>query len=470
MERTTLAPPHSIEAEESVIGGILVHAATLLVVLPLVKVDDFYHPALRAIYEAMLELNADSKPVDALTVVEQMRATETFEKLRAFNGADYFIELQSKVVTVENLAYHARIVHAKATRRRWVLKFQELAAAGYRESDDDDFFVDAERELLALAIARQERAGGPRSLQEVVGNYQTLLADRAARRQRTGSGITGIPTGYEDLDVLLSGLQLGDLIIVAGRPSMGKTALAMNMIVNAARRKDEAGESLHPALVFSLEMSEEQLAERMVSGEARIDSQRLRQGDVGPSHWVSITRATGFLAELPIKIETRGTITVAEINSIARVWRMGLPEDAQGVVVIDYMQLVTASGKNKNRSREQDVSEISRGLKQLAKDLKCPVIALSQLSRALEQRTNKRPMLSDLRESGAIEQDADVVAFVYRDEKYNKIEPGQCPRCGPGIAEIIIGKQRMGPCASAHVTFIDQFTRFENLSHRGDAT
>jgi replicative DNA helicase len=463
------APPHNLQAEESVIGGVLVHARKLSDIAPLVSPDDFYHPALRAIYEAMIELESEGSPVDALTVTVKMRALETFDKLRAFNGEDYLTDLQSKVVTVENLAYHARIVRAKAARRRWVDTYRELAARGLGESDDDEFFADAEQRMLDLALQRQARDGGPKRIWDVMSAYQTLLSERVVRRQQSGSGITGVPTGYKALDDLTSGWQPGDLIIIAARPAMGKSAFVMNGVVNAARIRDEKRRHKHPALVFELEMSDTQMAERMVSGESRIDSQRLRQGDVQPRHWEAIGRAVANLAELPVHIDERVDMTLSEMRSVARSWRMSLPEYAEPQVIVDYLQLIRGTEK-KGEGREREIAAISRGLKAMAKELKCPVIALSQLNRSLESRTDKRPMLSDLRESGAIEQDSDVVAFIYRDDKYHTVEPGQCKDCGPGIAEIIVEKQRMGPCATAHLAFVDAYTRFENLSQRGGDT
>jgi replicative DNA helicase len=465
---TAPTPPHSIEAEESVVGGVLVHASKLLDVVPILKADDFYHPALRAIYEAMLALDGASKPVDAVSVAEQMRSVATFEKLRAFGGVEYFTYLMAKVVTVENLDYHARIVRAKAKRRRYLDSFRELAAAAYAEDDDGEYFVQADRKMLALAIDQQGDENRPVPFTTAMVDYHRDLEERYKRLEESGEGaITGIPTGYGELDHLLCGLQPTDLIIVAARPSMGKTSFAMNIGAFIAMAEI-------PVLVFSLEMGRKQLAERTLSGEARVDSQRMRHARLETKHWLRLSSAMNRLAGKPLEIMDRGTITIAEVRSIARVWRMGHRVGTDGkrpaaLVVVDYLQLIEGAGKGgkargrQNENRQQDVSDISRGLKQLAKDLGCPVMALSQLNRSLESRADKRPMMSDLRESGAIEQDADVIAFIYRDEVYSK---DQCKPEDKGIAEVIVAKQRMGPTGTVKLAFQAAFTRFDNLSTR----
>jgi replicative DNA helicase len=462
-------PPHSIEAEESVIGGVLVHPRKLLDVVPVLRPDDFYQPALRAIYEAMLELDGASRPVDALTVIEQMRSLETFDKLRAVGGADYFTDLMAKVVTVENIGYHARIVRSKAKRRRMAESLRALTAAAFGDNDaDEDFFAEFQRQALALAIDRQDDENRPVNFTSVMTAYHKDLEERYKLLEETGDGaITGIPTGFGDLDRLLCGLQSTDLIIAAGRPSMGKTSFAMNIGAFAAMAEI-------PVLVFSLEMGRRQLAERTLSGEARVDSQRMRLAQLETKHWLRLSAAMNRLAGKPLEILDRGTITIAEIRSIARVWRMAHPIQVSGqrpfaLVIVDYLQLIEGGGKNgkgrarQNENRQQDVSDISRGLKQLAKDLGCPVLALSQLNRSLETRSDKRPMMSDLRESGAIEQDADVIAFIYRDEVYSKDE---CKPEDKGVAEVIVAKQRMGPTGTVKLAFQGAFTRFDNLTTR----
>jgi replicative DNA helicase len=463
-ESSRPTPPHSLEAEESVIGGILVHARKFNDVAEFLIADDFYHPALRAIYESMIELDSASKPIDALTIVEQMRAMETFDKLRAFNGADYLTELMSKVVTAENIAYHARIVRGKATARRLVEACREIAARGYGEYGDVDEYIDAaEREIFQIASRAQRQSFEP--IKTIL--YTTIK--NLERRYERKQAVTGVPSGFHKIDAMTAGLQPGDLIIIAARPSMGKTSFVMNMVLNASMLKDEATKRpLFPSLVFSLEMSKESLCERLLCSEARVDSMKLRGGFLETKDWVRITSAAGKLAESPILIDDSGSPTLLEIRAKARRWRsdqnLFWQPEQMGMIVIDYLQLVQGRA-SKDDNRQREISEISRGLKALAKELRVPVIALSQLNRSLESRADKRPMMSDLRESGAIEQDADVIAFIYRDEVYSK---DQCKEEDKGVAEIIVGKQRNGPTGTARLAFLNMYTRFENLAEGRD--
>ncbi|MDB4970341.1 MAG: dnaB [Myxococcales bacterium] len=464
-ESSRPTPPHSQEAEESVIGGILVHARKFNDVAEFLVPDDFYHPALRAIFEAMVELDSSSKPIDALTVVEQMRALETFEKLRAFNSADYLTELMSKIVTAENIGYHARIIRGKATARRLVEACREIAARGYGEYGDVDEYIDAaEREIFEIASRSQKQSFEP--IKQILYTTIKALEKRYERKQ----AVTGVPTGYHKLDAMTAGMQPGDLVIIAARPSMGKTSFVMNMVLNAAMQKDPAtGKHPFPALVFSLEMSKESLCERLLCSEARVDSMKLRGGFLETKDWIRITTAAGKLAEAPILIDDSGSPTLLEIRAKARRWRADNnlfygDHEQMGVIVIDYLQLVQGRA-TKDDNRQREISEISRGLKALAKELRVPVIALSQLNRSLESRADKRPMLSDLRESGAIAQDADVIAFIYRDEVYSKDE---CKEEDKGVAEIIIGKQRNGPTGHVRLAFLNMYTRFENIAEGRD--
>jgi replicative DNA helicase len=462
------APPHSIEAEESVVGGILVHAKKLIEAAPIAQADDFYHPALRAIYEAMLQLDADSKPVDAVTVVEQMRALDTFEKLRAFNGGEYLTELMSKIVTAENIGHHARIVHQKAEARRWLSALQALVASGYASHGEEAWFEEAEQVLVGLNT-KSGSASDVVPIKTAMSEFATELGYRVNRKKEGKSSIVGVTTGYANIDALLSGLRAGLLYVFAGRPGSGKSAYAMNAVEKSAKLGAMGW------LVFSLEMARLELAQRMVSGNARIDGQRLSQGDVsGFAEWQRITGAVGRLADLPIWITDQANTTIAGIRSKARRWRMGAGAKFEHVgIVVDYMQLVEAAKKRGNSNREQDVSEISRGAKLLARELNCPVIALAQLNRGLEQRADKRPMLSDLRESGAIEQDADVVAFLYRDAMYHEQETCTkvgCDRCARhDVAEFIVAKQRSGPTGTVDLLWQGSYTRFESLSMRDEA-
>ena len=451
------APPHSIEAEESVIGGVLVHPKTFNQVAEFLTPEDFYHPALKAIYESMIELDSTSKPIDALTIAEQMKALGTFDKLRAFNGADYLTELMAKVVTVENVAYHARMIRGKATARRLVAAASEIAARGYGEYGDVDQFIDdAEREIFEIAQRSQKQSFEP--IKKVLKATIVQLEKRYDRRQL----ITGVPSGFRKLDEMTAGFQPGDLVIIAARPSMGKTSFVMNAVQNAA---------IHykiPSLVFSLEMSKESLVERLLCSQAKVDSSKLRGGFLNTQDWVNITKAASEFADSPIFIDDSGSPTLLEIRAKCRRWRADTnifkTPDQLGMVVVDYLQLVQGR-PTKEDNRQREISEISRGLKALAKELKVPVLALSQLNRGLEGRADKRPMLSDLRESGAIEQDADVIAFIYRDEVYSK---DQCAEEDKGVAEIIIGKQRNGPTGFVRLAFLNMYTRFESLAEGRD--
>lgn len=422
-------PPHSQEAEESVIGGILVHPKTFNQVAEFLSPEDFYHPALRAIYESMIELDRSTKPIDALTVVEQMRALDTFDKLRAFHGADYLTELMSRVVTVENIAYHGRIIRGKATARRLVEACTEIAARGYGEYGDIDEFIDtAEREVFEIAQRSQ------RSSYESIKLVLKTTIRNLEKRYDQKKAITGVPSNFHKFDEMTAGLQPGDLVIIAARPSMGKTSFVMNAVQNAS--------IFHkcPALVFSLEMSKESLAERLVCSQARVDSAKLRRGFLETRDWVQITKAASEIAEAPIHIDDTGSPTLLEIRAKSRRWRADQnifkTPDQLGIIVIDYLQLVQGrAAKDDNRQRE--ISEISRGLKALAKELRVPVVALSQLNRSLEARADKRPMMSDLRESGAIEQDADEVLLLHVPQEGGSPDEGRL--------EVAIAKNRHGP-------------------------
>jgi replicative DNA helicase len=445
--------PHSLEAERSVVGGILLNPKAFSQVVEHVGAGDFYHPAHSAIFTAMVDLDNASKPIDQVTVAEQMRASDTYKALRAFNGDSYFAELTNAVVTVENIGFHARIVRGKATVRRLIEAAQEIAARGYGDYGDVDEFIDeAERSIFEIAQGSQRSSYEP--IRKILGGAIKAVEKRYDRKQ----AITGVPTGYPKLDAMTAGFQPGDLIIIAARPSMGKTSLVMNAVQNAAI---EFGV---PALVFSLEMSKQSLIERMLCCEARIDSTRLRGGFLDQRDWINLTKGASRISEAPIWIDDQGAPTLLELRAKARRWRSDpaifKTPDQHGVVVIDYMQLCSGgSSGGKDQSREREVSEISRGLKALAKELRVPVIALSQLNRAVEARGDKRPMLSDLRESGAIEQDADLITFIYRDEVYNKESPDK------GVAEVIIGKQRNGPVGTVKLAFANAYTRFENMNY-----
>jgi replicative DNA helicase len=439
---TTPSHPHSLEAEALVLGAALVHTPTLAAVMPLVSPEEFYHPAHQAIFEAMAGLVNASKPVDAVAVLEAMRDRDTAKTLAHLDGGDYLTKLMDGVVTVENVAYHAGIVRSKARRRKCAHVLRELAAAGFGDASDEEY-----RERVAagvLDILTEQADPRAMSLRKVIREVLTTVEKRYDNR----SSVTGIPTGYPDLDDMLSGLQPGELIIVAGRPSMGKSALAFNLVVQSAQQAKTA------ALVFSVEMSRTSVAERMLSADGPVEGMRLRSGRLGQADWLHLTNAASRLVDLAIVLDDSGAVSIADIRARSRAWAVGEAKAATNrLVVVDYLQLV-AGERVKNGNREQEVASISRGLKQLAKELRCPVVALSQLSRSLESRSDKRPTLSDLRESGALEQDADVIAFVYRDEVYHEDSKDR------GVAEIIVAKQRNGPTGTVKLSWHRQFSRF----------
>lgn len=444
-----------LEAERSVLGAVLVHSRIFVEISGAVRADDFYHPAHRAVYEAMVELDRDSKPIDTLTVAGQLRAVGSGEVLRALGGDDYLVELMASVVTTENVAFHARTVALKAQRRQWVEAAAEIRSSGLSGSDDAAFIATSERALLELSA--QVRGAQVIGIKPIMHTVANVIEQRWTNRHERA--ITGIPSGLEDIDALTSGWQPSDLVIIAGRPSMGKTAAALACA-------DAAAKSGAAVLVFSLEMSKEALVERMVAMDANIDSMQLRTGHMSTSTWIAIGRTFSRVAEYPVWIEDKAALRIGEIRSTARRWRMSeAARFERVVVVVDYIGL--AHSDRDHHVREREVAEVSAGLKALAKELKSPVIALSQLNRSCESRTDKRPMLSDLRESGAIEQDADVIAFLYRDEVYNgDRETGQCDECKPNVAEIIVAKQRNGMTGTVHVSWNAPSTKFANLSRR----
>ncbi len=430
-------PPQDVDAERSVLGAMLLEENAVTDVVALVAPDDFYRSAHARIFEGMLALYERNEPIDEVTVAAQLKATS---QLEGVGGAAYLASLTERVPTAANAVHYARIVRERALARRLIHAATSIATSGYEGNAEVDVLLDqAEAKIFEITSAREHRAFTP--LKEVVKEAFKRIEKLYERKE----AVTGVPTGFVDLDRLTSGLQASDLIIVAGRPSMGKTAFALNCGLNAALRHST------PVAVFSLEMSKEQLVMRMLCSEARIDGQRLRGGFLKDSDWPKLAKAAGMLAEAPLYIDDTGALSILEMRAKARRLQA---EKGLGLVVVDYLQLMR--GRSSNEGREREISEISRGLKALAKELTVPVVALSQLNRSLEQRQDKRPMLSDLRESGAIEQDADVICFVYRDEYYNADSPDK------GLAEIIVGKQRNGPTDTVKLKFFKDFIRFEN--------
>lgn len=435
-------PPQNIEAEQCVLGSILLTQGAIEKTADLLIPEDFYKPAHQSIFGAMLTLFQKSEPLDLITITNCLQDSH---KLDEVGGPAYLAILTDMVPVASNIAYYARIVRDKSILRQLIRTSSDIAGRCYEEQGDIELLLDSvEQTVFDISSAKSNQAFAPMS--EIIKATFAHVEKLSERREL----ITGVPSGYDEFDKLTAGLQPSDLIIVAGRPSMGKTAFAMNLVQNAALLGKV------PAAVFSLEMAKEQLAMRMLCSISRVDSSRLRTGHLNDHDWPKLVRATGMLAKAPIFIDDTPAISVLEMRSKTRRLKS---EHNIGLVVVDYLQLMR--GRN-NDSREQEISEISRSLKAMAKELHIPVIALSQLNRSLESRTDKRPMLSDLRESGAIEQDADVICFVYRDEVYNK-SPDNPRR---GVAEIIIGKQRNGPTGSVDLAFLNTITTFENLARQ----
>ena len=441
-------PPHSIEAEQSVLGGLLLDNAAFDKIADLVGENDFYRDEHKRIYRQIRKLLEQSKPVDVITVAESLDlAGEGSET----GGLAYLGELAANTPSAANIRRYAEIVRERAILRQLVTAGDEIAGSAFNPLGRDPKQLLDEAEAKVFAIAE----GGFRH-QTGFQHINPLLTQVVERIQElhdrdNPSDITGVPTGYHDLDAKTSGLQPGDLLIVAGRPSMGKTSFALNMAEHVAI---EVG---LPVAVFSMEMGGAQLAMRMLSSVGRLDAHRVRTGRLNDDEWSRLTFALGKMHEAPLYIDETPALNPIDLRARAR--RLHRQCGKLGLIVIDYLQLMSSAGQGENRATE--ISEISRSLKGLAKELNVPVMALSQLNRSLEQRPNKRPVMSDLRESGAIEQDADVIMFIYRDEVYNPDTPDK------GSAEIIIGKQRNGPIGMVRLTFLGEYTRFENFANTG---
>ena len=440
-------PPQNIEAEGSIISAILIDNDALLDVIEALGPEDFYRTAHQKIYAAITDLFDKAEPIDLVTLANKLKEKG---ELEAIGGASYLARLVDTVPLAVNARHYAKIVHDKASLRRMIEKANAILKRCFEERGEAEDVIDfAESAVFEISEQKARQSFYPLS-KIILGNIETL-----EEKQGNRSLVTGVTTGFTQLDTMTSGLQNADLIILAARPSMGKTALALNIARNAAV---DAGV---PVAVFSLEMSKEQLSLRMLCAEARIDSSRLRGGFFSMEDWHRLTDAAGVLSECPIYIDDSPSLSAMEIRAKARRLKM---DKNIGLVIIDYLQLM--QGRASAERRDLEISEISRGLKALAKELDLPVMALSQLNRMLEQRTDKRPRLSDLRESGALEQDADVVAFIYRDEVYNKDEDNP----NRGTAEILLSKQRNGPTGDIYLSFLNTFTRFENLASEQELT
>ena len=434
--------PQSIEAERSVIGALLISSDSWDGVAEVVAAADFYRPEHRAIFRQIALLVDRGEPVDVVTVSDRLLATG---ELDAAGGHTYLAELAEQTPTASNVRAYANAVRERSVLRQLINAAQDIASAGFNpEGRSSEELVDEAERLIMQISESGQKAGGPQGMEGLLKG----AIDRIEELYNTGGDITGLTTGFIDLDRMTSGLQPSDLVIVAGRPSMGKTSFAMNLIENAALASDR------PLMVFSMEMPAEQLVIRMLSSLGRIDQGRVRTGKLEQDDWPKLASATEKLKGTQVFIDDTPALTPTELRS--RVRKLVREQGDLGMIMVDYLQLMRVAGSNEGRTAE--ISEISRSLKAIAKEFKCPVVALSQLNRSLEQRPNKRPVNSDLRESGAIEQDADVIMFIYRDEVYNEDSPDK------GVAEIIIGKQRNGPIGTCRLSFQGQFTRFENLA------
>jgi len=450
MARDRRVLPHNLDAEASILGGILLRNE-VLTQLDTLEVDDFYDMRHKIVFGAIRALESAAKPIDVVTVENEI---EKQGKLDAIGGIAFLGELALRVPTADNVLAYAEIVSDKHQARKLMLASSEIAEKGYEDNLEVRDYLD-EAEAKIFEVTQRRDKSGPEILKSLVKKVFSSLDERF----KAEGGITGVPTGFADLDSRTAGLQPTELIILAARPAMGKTSFAMSLAQNAAISGG------WPVIVFSLEMSSTQLAERMLCSEARVDSSALRRGQLQRQDMTNLTYAAATLARAPILIDDTPALSLREVRARARRFRSNKELFAGkkfGLILIDYLQLMRGSPQAAKASREQEISEISRGLKSLAKELDCPVLALSQLNRSLEQRTDKRPQLSDLRESGAIEQDADVILFIYRDVVYNKEAEN------PHVAEVIIGKNRHGATGTVETHFEGRYTRFENLSQRPD--
>ena len=433
-------PPHNLQAEESLLGAMLLSRDAVSAATEKLVAENFYKPAHGHIFDAITSLSAAGEPVDPVTVAEELRRAHLLDSV---GGPAALVTLQASTPAVSNASHYAQIIEEHALLRRLINVAGEIAELSYGLPDDVSKAVDT-AESMVFEVAQRRVTDTLAPLESLLGTN----LDRLEEIMNRGDTITGVPTGFTDLDDLLSGLQPSALYVVGARPSMGKTALALSVVANAAI------ETKRPVLVFSLEMGQLELTQRLLCAEARVDSKLVRNGKLTDGDWGKIAHATGRLAAAPIWIDDNPNLTIMEIRSKARRLKSRLGD--LGLIVVDYLQLMT--GRSNAENRQVEVSEISRGLKILARELECPVMALSQLSRQLELRADKRPMLADLRESGSIEQDADVVMFIYRDEVYNLDSPDR------GTAEILVSKHRNGPTGNVRLAFLDRYTKFANMA------
>ena len=438
-------PPNDIEAEQAVLGSMLTDKDAVISAIEVLKKEDFYREDNKAIFEAMISLYNRPEPIDIITVKDELLSIGKFDVV---GGLEYLADLPEKVPTTANVEKYIKIVEEKSILRNLIKTSNELITLGYDETQEVNSVMDqAEKKVFDLMQNRNQTG---------YSQIKDVLVDSFAQLERLYNqkeGITGVPSGFADLDLRTAGFHNSELIILAARPAMGKTAFALNIETNAATKSDV------PVLLFSLEMSKEQLVNRILCSEAMVDSNKLKTGKIEENDWIKIVEALGPLSEAEMYIDDTAGISITEIRAKARKLKL---EKNIGLIIIDYLQLIQGSGNRRNGSREQEISEISRSLKILAKELDVPVIALSQLSRAAEQRSEHRPMLSDLRESGSIEQDADIVMFLYRDDYYNEESENK------NIAEVIIAKNRSGSVGTAEMLWMSSYTKFANIEHYRD--
>lgn len=431
-------PPHDIEAEQAVIGSMLTDKDAVVTAIEVLKEEDFYREDNKLIYSAIVNLYNKAEPIDIITLKSELTA---MGKLEAVGGLEYIAELPDRVPTTANVEQYVKIVEEKSALRNLIKTANEIINLGYDPTEDVEQIIDAaEKKIFEVMQKRNQK--GYASIKDILVDSFTELEKLYNQKEH----VTGVPTGFIDLDYKTSGLHDSDLVIVAARPAMGKSAFALNIAANAAIRAKV------PVIIFSLEMSKEQMTNRILCSEAMVDSNKVRTGKIDDDDWTKLAMTSGELSEAPIYIDETPGISIMEIRAKCRKLKL---EKNIGLVIIDYLQLVQGSGKTS--SREQEIAEISRSLKILAKEIEVPVIALSQLSRAVEARPDHRPMLSDLRESGSIEQDADIVMFLYRDDYYNEDSEKK------NQAEVIIAKQRAGSTGTVDLAWLGQYTKFANL-------
>ncbi|MEX2588234.1 MAG: replicative DNA helicase [Actinomycetota bacterium] len=434
-------PPHNLEAEESVLGACMLSREAVAGVLEIVKSEDFYKPAHGEIFKAMLELYSRGDPIDVVTLAEELKRRGTLESM---GGNPYLFTLQQTVPTASSAVYYARIVEESALLRRLIEAAHNISEMGYSVPEDVADAIDFSENLIYQVSQRRDQQDF-QPLRDLLAENMEVVEHLYER----GSSITGLPTGFAELDSITAGLQTSNLVVIAARPAMGKSAFAVSIAQHVAVEQST------PVVVFSLEMSKMELVQRLMCAEARVDSNRLRRGSLQDSDWPKLSHALGRLAEAPIFIDDTASVSIMEMRAKCRRLKA---KHGLGLVIVDYLQLMQPPTRSRGDNRVQEIGDISRSLKILARELDLPVIAVSQLSRNVEHRTDKRPMLADLRDSGSIEQDADIVMFIYRDEVYNPDSPQK------GIAEIIVAKHRSGPIGKVDLAFLQHYTKFANLA------